>query len=88
MQELPYMAYLLMIPLVLHTRFISVLAFMPISCFIINSVKWEGKIQIYMICRYMHSTDITLYQCFWYPTSYAIEVQICAQQCHSQRKTL
>ena len=45
---------------------LSVLAFMPISCFITNSIKWEGKLQIYMyiMCRYMHSTDITLYQWF------------------------
>ena len=42
--------------------FLSVLAFMPISRFKTNAIKWEGKLQIYIMC--MHSTDITLYQWF------------------------
>ena len=44
--------------------FLSVLAFMPISGFIINVVKCEGNLQISIMCRYMHSTDIILYQWF------------------------
>ena len=44
--------------------FLSVLAFMPISRFITNSIKWDGKLQLYIMCRCMHITDITLYQWF------------------------
>ena len=59
MNEIPYKVCLFIIPLVL-----DLLAFMPISCFITNSIKWEGKLQIYIMCRYMRSTDITLYHWF------------------------
>ena len=34
--------------------FLSVLAFMHILSSITNSVKWKGKLQIYIMCRYWH----------------------------------
>ena len=50
-----------MILLVSDTFFLSVLAFTPISRSTTNSIKWQGKLQIYIMFRYMHSTDITLW---------------------------
>ena len=43
MQEIPYKVCLFMNPLFLDTCFLSVLAFMPISLFIIKSIKGEEK---------------------------------------------